>query len=109
MKYLKTFENLDNDKIEISTSSHPSSKEKNKEAFTKLNNLLLSEENPHYDVFNTEELYLDDTDGLISLVPSSHVTFDMSEKKAKSIAEYIRKHLSNKDITIFVASYIFEN
>lgn len=109
-KYIKTFENYsndDNNKIEIRTGSHSSNRDINKKAFSKLNNLLLSKENPHFDLFNEEELYLDDVDGIVSIVPSSHI-YKVNPDVASEINDFILDNLTN-NVWVYIGPYIFRN
>lgn len=97
--------------INISTSSHTSSKEINRDAFSELNDLLLSKENPYFNYFNEEMLLLDDTDGFVSIVTSSYIYDDeITEELAKWINDFVRSNLfpSSRDIFIYVGSYIFK-
>lgn len=112
MKHIKLWENFnheDNEQIEIRTGSHFRNKELNKEQFPILNSMLLSEENPEYDLFNTETLYLDDTDGLISIVKSS-THHDITEEQASRINDFIRTKLKDNGdgVWIYIDSYLFK-
>ena len=100
--------------IRIDTSSHYLAKERNKKAFYELNNLLLGEKNPYQELFQTEKLFLDDTDGFISIVPSckdafyskdSPITYGDLEKLADFIWSNIEFYGT---LYIFIGDYVFK-
>jgi hypothetical protein len=79
------------EKILIKTGSHYSNAEWNKSQHKRINDILFNEEkNPFYRIFNEERLYLDDTNGFISLVQTNYEDFS---KKAPRIARYILQHV----------------
>ena len=100
--------------IRIDTSSHYLAKEHNKGAFYELNSLLLSEKNPYQELFQTEELFLDNIDGFISIVPScksafyskdNPITYDDLEKLADFIWDNIEFYGT---LYIYIGDYIFK-
>lgn len=100
---------LNENKIEIYTGSHPKGDEINKKAFKKLNALLLSDKNPFQDMFQTEYLYLDDTNGFVSIVHSSHMDEHISYEDAKKLNQWIRKQITNSnDVYVYIGDYVFK-
>jgi hypothetical protein len=77
------------EKILIKTGSH-SNTEWNKAQRKRINDILFDEKNPFYKVFDEERLYLDDTNGFISLVQTNYEDFS---KRAPRIAKYILQHV----------------
>jgi len=77
-------------KILIKTGSHYSNAEWNKSQRKRINDILFDKRNPFYKVFDKERLYLDDTNGFISLVQTNYEDFS---KKASRISRYILQHV----------------
>jgi len=92
--------------IEIFTGTNSSNKERNNESFEKLNDLLLSEKNPYYDLFNQENLYLDDTDGFIGIIDNAEEE-DFDYVDMMKLNNFIRDHLKN-DVNVVIGTYYFE-
>ncbi len=76
----------------IYTGSHCQNSINNREAFSKINDLLLDKKNPYYDIFNEEKLFLDDTNGFLSIIQSSGL-YNFSEKICEGIYEYILENV----------------
>ena len=98
---------LNEEKIEIFTGSHYMNSERNKEAFNLLNEKLLSTDNPYYDLFNSERLYLDDTNGFIS-IQSNNSQNELYDFGVKGLANYI-KSLLKYPVPIYIGGYYFES
>ena len=92
-----------NRKIEILTGSHCCNSEFNKEQFDKINDLLLSRENPLFNKFNKEQFYLDDCDGFISIVKSSNTVKDLSSLQFDKLRSYLKKFIK-MDGLLFIGS-----
>ena len=94
-------------KLLIHTGSAPGNKTHNEKQFRLLNAWLLSEANPHQELFETEILCLDDTNGFVAIIPSSK--YGLSDRSlaevAKTIASIIR--FDNKSY-IYVDHFILE-
>jgi hypothetical protein len=88
------------EKILIKTGS--ASKDWNSQQKDKIKNILYSEKNPFYQMFDEERIYLDNVDGFISLR-----TYDsISDKLALRIAKYILKIIKFDGPTyIFVGNW----
>lgn len=93
-------------KIEILTGSHYSNEEYNKKQFKKINELLLNEKNPLYKKFNQEEFYLDDCDGLISIVKSSHYFKELTQKQFFKLKTYLLKHIKLSNGFLYVGCLV---
>jgi len=79
------------EKILIRTGSNYKNAEWNKSQRSKIKTILLNEKDPFYRIFNEERLYLDDTNGFISLVQTNH--YEDFSKRAPKIARYILQHV----------------
>jgi hypothetical protein len=88
-------------KIEILTGSHPICKQHNQGVFKEINNLLLSEENPLYKKFNEEDLWLDDTDGLISIVSNSY-TKGITANQFNKVKNYLLNFIKEGEFFIYI-------
>lgn len=96
------------EKITIKTGSHTSVDQINKEAFDKLNSLLLSDENPLENYFQQEDLMLDSTDRHISIVPSSIHSDYPSEKELSEFLSFLNSHVdAEPDLLVFIGSQTF--
>lgn len=91
--------------IEIKTGSHYTNKKHNEEQFDKINNLLSSKKNPLYNIFDREQYYLDDCDGLISIIKSSYLNKDLTDKQLMKLKEYLKKHVQYEGF-LYVGSAI---
>jgi hypothetical protein len=90
------------EKILIKTGS--ASKDWNSQQKSKIKDILYSEKNPFYQMFNEERIYLDDVDGFISLPIRSYDA--ISSKLALKIAKYILKIIKFDGPTcIFVGNW----
>lgn len=101
-------ENVDVDeKIDIKTGSHVSNKEHNREQYEVVKNILFDKSNPHRNLFEEEELFLDDTNGLISIIEYTYS--DIDREAAKEIYEYLKSNFKeNMDkILVFIGSHTF--
>jgi len=112
MKYIKIYEEFEfpgysGKQIEIYTSSHYTSEEKNKKAFTQLYDLLLDEKlNQYFNLFNQEELILDDTNGLISIIDNTDDSFTYVDMM--TLNNFIRKYIKYDDnIIIYIGGVSF--
>jgi hypothetical protein len=90
--------------IEILTGSHASNTSHNLEQFSKINNLLLNKDNPLYKKFNEENFYLDDCNGLISIIKSSYYFKELTEKQFDELKNYLKKFIKLDDGFLFVGS-----
>ena len=80
--------------ITIGNSSHTTQEQRNREAFDLLNEKLISDtNNPLYDDFQSENLFLDDTNGFISIV-SNHITYEPNSDKERDFLQYLKTFLS---------------
>ena len=79
--------------IEILTGSCTSNRRHNLEQFSKINDLLLSKNNPLYKKFNEEHFYLDDCDGFISIVKSSYHFKDLSSIQFNKLKSYLEEFI----------------
>lgn len=99
--------------IKIYTGSHYLNKERNRQAFKELNTLLLSNKNPHQELFQTEELFLDDTDGFISIIPSCREAFYSKENKVtykdlRELAWFIFDNVNcDEDLYVYIGGDLF--
>jgi len=90
------------EKILVKTGS--ASKDWNSQQKDKIKNILYSEKNPFYQLFNEERIYLDDVDGFISLPIRSYDS--IGDKLALRIAKYILKIIEFDGPTyIFVGNW----
>ena len=89
--------------IEILTGSHFKNEEHNKEQFSKINDLLLDKKNPLCKKFNQELFFLDDCDGLISIVKSGSTDKDLSSLQFHKLKSYLKKFIK-MDGFLFVGS-----
>lgn len=100
--------------ITLYTGSHYSYKEKNREAWSEINNLLLSKENPLFTEFAREDLYLDSNsggEGFVSIVQSSSTILPpISYKKAQKLNDWLRTHIkaNSGDLLIYISDYVFK-
>ena len=94
--------------ITIGNSSHYTQEEENKKAFDLLNEKLISDKsNPLYNEFQEEKLYLDDTNGFVSIVGSVYDDYEPSDKKIKEFKEYLKGFLS-MDSNIYIKDKIID-
>lgn len=63
----------------------------NRSQFDKINDLLLDKDNPCFELFNEETLFLDSTDGFISIVQSDEDC--ITKEEAELIADYLFKNI----------------
>ena len=103
MKHLKLYEDFSfpgygGEKIEI-----------NKESFSKLNDLLFDEDlNPYFDLFNEEQLYLDDMNNFIGIYDKAEEE-DFDYIDMMILNNFIRDYLVEKDTGIIIGSFHFED
>jgi len=94
--------------ITIGNSSHYTQEETNNKAFNLLNEKLTSDKsNPLYNEFQEEKLYLDDTNGFVSIVGSVYDDYEPSDKKIKDFKEYLKGFLS-MDSNIYIKDKIID-
>tara|TARA_R110001606_G_C14892706_1_gene592918 strand:+ start:177 stop:476 length:300 start_codon:yes stop_codon:yes gene_type:complete len=84
-------------KLEILTGSHFSNKKHNLNLSEEINDILLSKKNPLSKKFNEEQLFLDDTDGFISVVKSSYIFKEMTNKQVIKLKEYLLQYIEPFD------------
>ena len=73
--------------------SHGSVSEDNEALFEPLQELLESDQNPYYELFETEELSLDSTDGYVGIIDKTIEGVDI--EVARGINKFIREHLED--------------
>jgi len=96
-------------KILIKTGSHYSNKEWNRQQFSKINKVLFNEEeNPFYKFFNEERLFLDDTNGFISIAAHSYDDYNFC-RIAKKLAKYLLDNIAfDGPSNIYIGNCIIE-
>jgi len=101
-------------KLIIKIGSHYSNKQHNDMLFEKIQDLIFSgKEKRIYNYFNTDKIYLDDTDGFISFQPTSSLTFYdwLTDAKIRNIVGFINKYISDQNgnnVTIWIGSLLVQ-
>lgn len=94
--------------ITIGSSSHYTQEAENKKAFNLLNDKLISDKsNPLYDEFQEEKLYLDDTNGFVSIVGSVYDDYMPTDEELKDFTDYLKGFLS-MDSKIYIKDRIID-
>ena len=71
-----------------------------KPTYQSVNRVLLNEDNPLYDMFEYEEMWLDygvEKDGLIAII-SNYPHPEVSSSQAKKLKEYLEPHVDSMSI-----------
>ena len=101
-------------KLVISNSSHWKTKENNNSILNKLNDIIFSEVNKRvFNYFNSDKIYIDDTNGFISIQPTSQETFYkwLTKSKIDNIVKFINKYVeddSKGNPTIWIGNYLVQ-
>ena len=93
--------------ITISSSSHVSTKALNREAFSEVDELLLSQDNPLSELFQEETLFLDSTDGYVGIQYHTYIDLDdfAGMGKLRSFVNWLRKCVDVEGI--YIGDYAF--
>ena len=79
--------------IQILTGSHSSNSRHNKQLFNEINELLYSKKNPIYKKFNEDKFFLDDCDGLISIVKTNSINKELTTKQLMAFTKYLKQFI----------------
>ena len=91
------------EKMYISNSSHVSRKENNKNVMKQIEKLIWSEIDKNvFNYFNSDKIYIDDTDGFISFQPTCVEGFYewLTNNKIKNIVKFVNKYVEPTNIWI---------